>query len=119
VLEKFKSIGIGLAIIIAAIGCFILSAYLVSFPLIESIAIYSAHGPIENIFLILITIIVGMVFLVSGLNETPYKTTLSGWFVFFGCLLVFGLFGIPGLFAFSIGGKLLVSIYAYISGNKI
>lgn len=116
---KLKSIGIGLAIIVAAIGCFIMSAYLVSFPLVESIAIYSAHGPIENVFLILITIVVGVVIFVSGLSETPYKTTSSGWFVFFGCIVVFGLFGVPGLFALSIGGKVLLGVYAYISDNKI
>ena len=103
----------------AACACFILAAYLVQYSAIESIALYSAHGPIENIFLVLITIVIGFVYLLAGLTENRFKVTSEGWFVFFGCLVIFGLFGIPGMVSFTIIGKILVVAYGYFTKTKI
>ena len=119
-MARLKSILIGLMIIIMAVGCFFLAAFMVDFPVVKSVVIYSSRDPIENIFLVLVSIIIGIMMVVFNIGDSSSKrATPEGWFIFCGSITIFALFGIAGLMTLAIGGKLIVAAYTIITGNKI
>jgi|GEM_PF-6534314 len=110
---RLTSIGIAIAILLAAVGCFILAAYLVEIPAFRTFVVYSAHGPIENLFLILITIVIGIVLYLSGFTEKPYRVSVFGWLVYVLCIIFVGLFGIPAVFFLALIAKILHFMLSY------
>ena len=104
--RALKSIAIGSLILLSAIGCFVLAIKIVDLPYINKFALYYAHGPIENVFLVLTTTVIGVFIAIFKIADNK-KITIPGLIVFFITIVVFGLFGIPGLAAMAIGGKVL------------
>lgn len=92
--EKIKSIFIGLLIILAAIGCFIVSVYLESNEVVKTIALYSVHGVIENVFFSLLVIMALMSIGVLKIFVQPDRPVeYSAIVLSVAVLISFALFG--------------------------
>jgi len=102
-----KSIAIGSLILIVAAGCFVLATKLVEIPLVKQIPIYYDKSPIENVFLVLITVVIAIVMVVTGVSGEKYKITTPGLIIFVICIVLFGLFSIRGLISVIVVGKVL------------
>lgn len=64
--------------------------------------------------------VIGLTIVIFNINQRTSKgVTVEGWLLFFLSVAVCALFGIPGLFALTLGGKLIIAIHSSVTGKKV
>jgi len=114
-----KSIAIGSFIIFLACCCFLLAIKASDIAYVKQITLFYTHSPIENVFLVLITIVIGVFMVITDVSGKKYKITISGLVIFILSIIIFGLFGMPGLVALVIGSKIVLLVLAHYANKSI